>query len=266
MIRSSALHWRLCQWGLATTGLNSPCGVSTVSTADLPRGGGHPFFERLNRILDAAGFDAFVEGLCTPFYPRKGPGAGAGAGPVFPAVAHRALRRTGRGASQIGWRTGGLASAPSATSVAAQHSTVFNWVLQRLATRGCFAARRRGIGAATLEANGALRSVVRRDTGEDYTAFLTRLAEASEIETPTRAELSGFDRSRKENRCGGDGSGIEEVVGDKGYHNNEVLADLQALGLRSYISEPDRGCRCWKGQQMRIPVQNRSLIPVEADH
>ncbi len=46
-----------------------------------------------------------------------------------------------------------------------------------------------------------------------------------------------------------DGPGIEEVVGDKGYHSNETMADLKALGLRSYISEPDRGRRCWKKQQ-----------------
>ena len=42
-----------------------------VSAADLPRGGGHPFYERLNRILEAAGFDAFVEGLCAQFYAAK---------------------------------------------------------------------------------------------------------------------------------------------------------------------------------------------------
>ena len=174
-----------------------------------------------------------------------------------------------------------------------------------------------GIDATTLEANAALRSIVRRDTGEDYTAFLTRLAEASGIPTPTRAELARFDRSRKKKTSNAewthphdpdarvtkmkdgrthlahkaehavdletgavvavtvqeanmgdtasmvetliaateqvesvqsDGPGIEEVVGDKGYHSNEVLADLQALGLRSYISKPDRGRRCWKGQ------------------
>ena len=41
-----------------------------VATADLPQGGGHPFYERLNQILNAAGFDAFVEKLCAPFYAR----------------------------------------------------------------------------------------------------------------------------------------------------------------------------------------------------
>ena len=43
-----------------------------VATADLPQGGGHPFYERLNQILNAAGFDAFVEQLCAPFYARIG--------------------------------------------------------------------------------------------------------------------------------------------------------------------------------------------------
>lgn len=42
------------------------------------------------------------------------------------------------------------------------------------------------------------------------------------------------------------GDGIEEVVGDKGYHSNQSLVDLEAIGVRNYISEPDRGRRNWK--------------------
>jgi transposase len=42
-----------------------------------------------------------------------------------------------------------------------------------------------------------------------------------------------------------DGDGIEDIVGDKGYHSNQVLVDLEAVGVRSYISEPDRGRRNW---------------------
>ena len=190
-------------------------------------------------------------------------------------------------------------------------------MLQQLADAGLVRGRTVGIDATTLEANAALRSIVRRETGEDYTTFLTRLAEASGIATPTRAELARFDRSRKKKTSNAewthphdpdarvtkmkdgrthlahkaehtvdletgavvgvtvqgadtgdtasmvetliaaaeqveavlpDGPGIEEVVGDKGYHSNETLADLKALGLRSYISEPDRGRRCWTGQ------------------
>ena len=54
-----------------------------------------------------------------------------------------------------------------------------------------------GIDATTLEANAAMRSIVRRDTGEDYTAVLTRLAQASGIETPTAADLARFDRKQQ---------------------------------------------------------------------
>jgi transposase len=43
-----------------------------------------------------------------------------------------------------------------------------------------------------------------------------------------------------------DGDGIKEVVGDKGYHSNQSLVDLEAVGVRSYIAEPDRGRRNWK--------------------
>ena len=61
-----------------------------------------------------------------------------------------------------------------------------------------------GIDATTLEANAALRSIVRRDTGEDYETFLRGLAEASGISTPTRAELARFDRKRQKKRSNDD--------------------------------------------------------------
>ena len=74
---------------------------------------------------------------------------------------------------------------------------MFTWVLQRLADATLVVGRTVGIDATTLEANAAMRSIVRRDTGESYDAFLTRLAEASGLTTPTRAELARFDRTRK---------------------------------------------------------------------
>ena len=77
------------------------------------------------------------------------------------------------------------------------HQAVFTWVLQRLADAQLVKGRTLGIDATTLEANAALRSIVRRDTGEAYEAWLTRLAEVSGIATPTRAELARFDRKRK---------------------------------------------------------------------
>ena len=77
------------------------------------------------------------------------------------------------------------------------HQAVFGWVLEQLAESGLVSGKTLGIDATTLEANAAMRSIVRRDTGEDYTAFLTRLAQASGIETPTAADLARFDRKRK---------------------------------------------------------------------
>ena len=77
------------------------------------------------------------------------------------------------------------------------HQAVFTWVLEQLAASGLVAGKTLGVDATTLEANAAMRSIVRRDTGEDYTAFLTRLATASGIETPTAEELARFDRKRK---------------------------------------------------------------------
>ena len=77
------------------------------------------------------------------------------------------------------------------------HQAVFTWVLQRLADAHLVEGHTIGIDATTLEANAAMRSIVRRDTGEAYEAWLTRLADASGIATPTRAELARFDRKRK---------------------------------------------------------------------
>ena len=77
------------------------------------------------------------------------------------------------------------------------HVSVFTWVLERLADAGLVRGKTVGIDATTLEANAAMRSIERRDTGESYEAFVRSLAEASGVETPTRADLARFDRSRK---------------------------------------------------------------------
>jgi len=76
------------------------------------------------------------------------------------------------------------------------HRAVFTWVLQCLSMAGVVKGTTVGIDATTLEANAASRSIVRRDTGEGYEEFLTRLAKASGISTPTRADLARIDRTR----------------------------------------------------------------------
>ena len=77
------------------------------------------------------------------------------------------------------------------------HQAVFTWVVQQLADAHLVTGHTIGVDATTLEANAALRSIVRRDTGESYEAFLTPLADASGLATPTRAALARFDKKRK---------------------------------------------------------------------
>jgi hypothetical protein len=67
------------------------------------------------------------------------------------------------------------------------------------------------------------------DEGDTTTSRDTLIAAAEQIETVWPG-----------------GHGLIEVVADKGYHSNESLVDLEAVGVRSYISEPDRGRRNWK--------------------
>jgi transposase len=77
------------------------------------------------------------------------------------------------------------------------HDQVFTWVLQRLGDHGLIRGERIGVDASTMEANAALRTIVRRDSGEDYRAMLTRMAKESGIETPTADDLVRLDRARK---------------------------------------------------------------------
>jgi transposase len=77
------------------------------------------------------------------------------------------------------------------------HQEVFAWVLTVLGKEGLLRGQTIGVDATTLEANAAMKSIVRRDTGESYGEFLRRLAEESGESTPTRAELARKDKKRK---------------------------------------------------------------------
>lgn len=87
------------------------------------------------------------------------------------------------------------------------HREVFGWALGLLASRGLLKGKRLGVDATTLEASAAMRSIVRRDTGESYEQFLTGLAKASGIETPTREQLGTFRRKSRTLRKGMRGPG-----------------------------------------------------------
>ena len=205
-----------------------------VTAADLPTGAGHPFFERLNRVLEEAGFDAFAEKLCAVFYADR-----MGRPSLRPGRYFRLLfigcfegLSSERG---IAWRVADslslraflnldLTEAPPNHSTLSRtrrlidvetHAAVFTWVLERLARAGLVKGKTVGVDATTLEANAAMRSIERRDTRESYEAFVRRLAEASGIETPTRAELARFDRSRKGRKTGSPQTSVGRLKRDR---------------------------------------------------
>jgi transposase len=187
-----------------------------IPTTDLPVSPGHPFYARLNAILDEAGFDGFAEAQCRSFY---APVMGR---PSLPPGRYFRLLLLGyfegldseRG---IAWRAAdslavrsfvglGLdAAAPDHSTISRTrrlidvetHRAVFTWVQARLVAADLLPGRTVAIDATTLEANAAMRSIVRRDTGEGYQEFLTRLAAAAGIKTPTREALARLDRRRK---------------------------------------------------------------------
>jgi len=178
-------------------------------------GASHPFYQRLNQILDEKRFDEYVETICERFYAGE-----VGRPGLAPGIYFRLLMvgyfegiDSERG---IAWRSGDSLSIRSFCRIALDesvpdhstisrtrrlmdvetHQAVFQWVLQVLAEKKLLKGNSIGVDATTLEANAALRSIVRRDTGERYEEFLTRLAKESGIETPTREQLAKLDRRR----------------------------------------------------------------------
>lgn len=187
-----------------------------IAHTELPRTVGHPFYERLNQVLEERGFDGFVEQQCARFYAEE-----MGRPSLTPGRYFRLLLigyfEGLDGERGIAWRAGDSLAlrqflefelnekTPDHSTISRTrrlidldtHRAVFGWVLELLAEKGLLKGKTVGIDATTLEANAAMRSIVRRDTGEGYEEFLQRLAEASGIATPTREQLAKLDRKRK---------------------------------------------------------------------
>jgi transposase len=241
-----------------------------VPTVALPVSASHPFYEQVNRILDKGGFDAFVEGLCAKFYAAK-----MGRPSLPPAIYFRTMLigylegiDSERG---MAWRVAdslGLRRflGYSLTDDTPDHSTisrnrrvidvethqeVFTWVLKLLAKEGLLKAKTIGVDATTLEANAAMRSIVRRDTGESYQEFLTRLAKESGIETPTREELARLDKTRKNKASNDDWKNphdpdakIAKMKDGRTHlaHKAEHAVDLESGAILAVTLQPaDRG-------------------------
>ena len=186
-----------------------------IATEELPRTGGHVFYERANRVLDEHGFDRFAEEACAKFYaPVMGrPGVASGVYFRMQLIGYFEGLDSER---SIAWRcadslnlreflgVGLTGSTPDYSTVSRTrrlidldtHSEVFSWMLAILGRAGLIEGKTVGVDAATLEANAAMRPIVRRDNGEAYNDFLTRLAKESGIDTPTRQDLAKRDRKR----------------------------------------------------------------------
>src|SRR5512134_1190942 len=187
-----------------------------IATNDLPRPSGHPFYQRLNQVLDTHGFDEFVEAQCAPFYAVT-----LGRPSLTPGTYFRLLLigyfegiDSERG---IAWRAAdslGLRQflqvgldeyTPDHSTISRTrrlidietHRRVFLWVLCLLADRGLLKGKTIGVDATTLEASAAMRSIVRRYSGESYEDSVKVLAQQSGIVTPTREDLARLDRNRK---------------------------------------------------------------------
>jgi transposase len=324
-----------------------------VATSDLPKSPGHPFYARLNAVLDGHQFDRFVEQRCQRFYasvigrPSLTPGRyfrllllgyfegiDSERGIAWRAMDSLAVR------SFLGLTVHDTSPDHSPISRTRRlidvetHRAVFTWVQERLVEAQLLEGKTIGIDATTLEANAAMRRIVRRDTGESYQAFLTGLAKTSGINTPTRNDLARLDRKRKKKTSNTDWTNphdpdakvakmkdgrthlahkaehavdletgaivavtlqgadqgdtttigetaiaaaeqidaaqadvpepqpLEEIIADKGYHSNQTMVDLDAVGIRSYVAEPDRGRRDWsEAPDAQAPVyRNRRRI------
>ena len=313
-----------------------------VATSDLPKSPGHPFYGAVNGLLEAEGFDAFVEGACQKFYvsvlgrPSLTPGRyfrllligyfeglDSERGIAWRAADSLAIRSfLGLDVSEAGPDHSTISRTRRRIDIET-HRAVFTWVLETVALAGLLSGKTLGVDATTLEANAAMRNIVRRDTGESHQEFLTRLAKESGIKTPSREALARLDRRRKKKTSNQDWSSpsdpdarvakmkdgrthlahkaehavdletgaiiavtlqgadrgdttslfdtlteaagqlaavianVEEdnvhpaapleVVTDKGYHSDETMVELADVGLRTYVSEPDRGRRRWEG-------------------
>lgn len=303
-----------------------------IPTADLATGLGHPFYAKLNAVLADAGFDAFVEELCARYYKEGGrPGIPPGVYFRMLLIGYFEGLDSQRG---IAWRCADSLALRTFLGIALTEATpvhasmtiirkrlpesvydqVFVFVLRLLEQQGLLRGKTVAIDATTLEANAAMKSIARKDTGADWKQYLRGLAKAEGIDHPTDEDLRRLDRARKDKKVSneqwespsdpdsriakmkdgrthlaykaehavdlvseaivattvtfadksdpqsapvtlslaeanlvlaGSETTLAEVVMDKGYHDNWLLARLDKKGVRTYIPERRQKNRCW---------------------
>jgi transposase len=316
-----------------------------IPATELVHGPGHPFYSKLNEVLAAVQFDQFTERLCAPYYKDGGRPS------IPPGVYFRMLfigyfegLDSQRG---IAWRCADSLALRAFLGVAPTQATpvhasmtiirqrlpelvfekVFRFVLGLLQEQGLLRGKTVAIDATTLEANAAMKSIVRKDTGEDWQEYLRRLAQAEGLENPTEEDLRRLDRGRPDKKVSnaqwqsrtdvdsritkmkdgrthlaykaehavdlhseaivatsvmradradpasapltltlaeanlvlaGSEATVQEVVMDKGYHDNGLLAECAQRGVRTYIPERRQKSRRWTDKPVEYEAAFRA--------
>jgi transposase len=306
-----------------------------VASTQIVKGPGHPFYSKLNEVFQQARFDDFVEQLCAEFYKKGGrPGIPPGVYFRMVLIGYFEGLDSQRG---IAWRCADSLALRmflgiSITEPTPVHASmtiirqrlpetvfdqVFAFVLRLLKEHGLLKGKTLGIDATTLEANAAMKTIVRKQTGENWTEYLRGLARAEGVENPTEEDLRRLDRQRTDKKvsnehwqspndpdsritrmkdgrthlaykaehavdlrteaivmahvthadrgdaqtgpetailaqaclvASGSQMAITELVADKGYHDNRLLAQCEEWQVRTYIPERRQKKRCWKNK------------------
>lgn len=194
-----------------------------VATTELPKSPGHPFYKQLNALLAEAGFDGWLEALCAPYYAAK-----MGRESIPPGVYFRMILvgyfegiSSQRG---IAWRCSDSRSlaeflgvplheeTPDHSSLSRihgrlpleVHEAMFVFVLRVAAEKQLLAGKTVAVDSTMLEADAAMKSIVRRATGEDWKTYVRGLAAETGIENPTDEELRRFDKTRRNKKVSND--------------------------------------------------------------
>lgn len=196
-----------------------------ISAEFLPRSQGHPFYEKLNALLAEAEFDSWVENRCRAYYEQE---EKRGQPSIPPGVYFRMLLvgyfedlDSQRG---IAWRCADSLSLRQFLGIplgqkTPDHSTltntrkrlppevfeeIFQFVLRIAAEKKLLSGKTVGVDSTTLEANAAMKSILRRDTCEDWKQYVTRLmheqGEIADDEEPSDEEIRRFDKRRKDKK------------------------------------------------------------------
>jgi transposase len=194
-----------------------------IATTELPKSPGHPFYQKLNQVLAEAQFDRWIEKRCEPYYAAK-----LGRPSIPPGVYFRMILvgyfegiASQRG---IAWRCSDSRSLADFLGIPSNettpdhssmtrvhqrlplevHEEVFVFVLKIAADKKLLQGKTVAVDSTTLEANAAMKSIERKDSGEDWKAYLTRLAQEAGIENPTDEDLRRFDKKRTDKKVSND--------------------------------------------------------------